>query len=132
MHHMLLSKKTVHGRFLVLVLLLVFMGGCTSMRPVALESGRLTDTIKTGDQVRVRTYDGRKLNIVVEHVDAERIEGGEQSVRIDQIATLERKDFSKLTYALAVAVFGVLMGALYYSALKDAASAPVIPPLPLR
>lgn len=132
MHRMLMSRKTVLGRLLVLALLLTFTGGCTTMRPVSMAKGPLNDSIKVGDQVQIRTRDGRVLDIRVEYVDAERIEGGDQSIRIDQIATLERKEFSKLTYGLAVAVFGLLIGALYFSALKEAVSAPVIPPLPVR
>lgn len=108
--------NTPTGRLLVMLMLLTFMVGCTTMRPVPLTSGRLTDTIKVGDQIQARTHDGKSLNIKVTSIDANRVSGDDQSIRLDEIATLERKELSKLTAGLiAVGYYVVVLGAAYIS-----------------
>ena len=126
MNRRFLGVKTVSGKLLVLILSMALTGGCTTLRPVSLATGDFTNSVQAGDNIQVLTKDGRDLNIEVLHVDAERIEGVKQVVNLDEIEKIERKEISKWKNGLLVLGIGALIGTLFFSAMKEATSAPLV------
>lgn len=94
----------VLNRLLSLVLVIA-LGGCSTISSSDVFNQDLQDkirtghVIKTGDHVIIHTQDNVKHEFTVQRVDEQRIEGrsvdgGEISVRIDDIASLQTKSFS--------------------------------------
>jgi len=79
---------------IVLVLIIQIASGCTSFRPLPDEKNALEQTIKPGDKVRVITLHGQKMEFLVTQIANERIEGSRQGVAVDDIAKIERREFS--------------------------------------
>jgi hypothetical protein len=79
------------------LMLCISLGACTTLRPIAAGA-----PIEVGDRVVVTTRDGRQLTFEVTVIDAETIRGADASVARQDIATLERREFSGLRTTGAV------------------------------
>jgi hypothetical protein len=88
--YMLVSRSMLLAlrRLLVtcLVLNLVLVGACTSLRPVDFER---SSVLKSGDRVRVVTRSGVEQEFELTAVTPEALVGKDVQVRRDEIATLE-------------------------------------------
>ncbi|MGB7930669.1 MAG: hypothetical protein WCH04_00330 [Gammaproteobacteria bacterium] len=78
----------------VLVLIIQIASGCTSLRPLPDERNVLEQVVKPGDKVHVITRDGQEMEFLVKQIANERIEGPRQGVAMDDIAKIERREFS--------------------------------------
>ena len=101
---------------MTLLALCLVATGCTSLRPVDLPTGelqreiRVGSLVKPGDTVRVMTADGRRHDMAVTAVDGDTIhgntvDGGFAAVPIDDVATVERREFSTVK-TVGLAYFG--------------------------
>ena len=106
----------------VLILIIQIASGCTSLRPLPDEKNALERTLKPGDKVHVVTRDRKEMEFKVTQVTNERIEGSEQSVAMDDIAKIERREISGWkTAGVAFSVTLFALGALFIYALSQAA-----------
>ena len=101
------------GRSWLLLVATLAVAGCTSLRPVDVPPANLPDEIRRGgvvepgDSVRVTTKDGRHRDMVVTSVDDEAIrgetaEGGTASIPSNDVASVEKREFSMLKSAALV------------------------------
>jgi hypothetical protein len=80
----------------------LFLTGCISMQPIDGSPAELQNRISAGellapgDHVWIVTADDKAHRFVVAGIDAVRIAGANESVRIDQIGYLERRQIAKL------------------------------------
>ena len=93
----------------VLVLIIQIASGCTSFRPLPDEKNALEQAVKPGDKVRVITRDGKEMEFLVTQIANERIEGPRQGVAVDDIAKIERREFSVWKTATLIAFIALLM-----------------------
>lgn len=108
-----LRGRMIRGALLTTVL--VSCAGCTTLRPIEgnpadlrqrISSGEL---LKAGDRVLIVTTDQKEHRFTVKSVGAGLIDGPAESIPIEQISALEKRQFSRgKTIAL---VGGVLGGA---------------------
>jgi hypothetical protein len=89
------------------------IGGCTSMQPIdgspadlrqRINSGEL---LKTGDRVLVLTTDQNTHRFTIKSVGADRIDGPSESIPVEQISGLEKRQFSR---GKTIALVGGLLG----------------------
>jgi hypothetical protein len=107
---------------LVPILIIQLSSGCTTLQPLPEDRSALEQTVKPGDKVHVITRDGNEKEFKVTQVTEQRIEGENQSVAMDDIAKIERRDISGWkTGGLAFGVTIVVLGALFIYALSQAA-----------
>jgi hypothetical protein len=106
----------------LLTAVLASSAGCTTLSAIEdspadlrqrINSGEL---LKAGDRVRVFTTDQREHRFTVKSVGAGRIEGSSESIPVEQISGLQRRQFSRgKTIALVGGlVGGVALGLLVY------------------
>lgn len=107
----------------LLSLLIVFpLNGCTVLQPVEGGNDRLSTKIKAqslinkGDRVEIRTIDNREYRFRVQDIDDDFVRGDAVSVRIDEIANLSVRRFSRQR---TVALVGVIIGG--FLVLREAA-----------
>ena len=104
--------------------MLLVSAGCTTLRPIqgspielrqSIRSGAL---LKPGDQVSIATTDNKTHQFEVIGITAGVIEGKTESVAIDQVASVEKRQFSRgKTVALVGGlVAGALLGFVIYAA----------------
>jgi hypothetical protein len=104
-------------RRMVFLGLLVICGGCTTLRPIEgsptelrqrINSGEL---LKAGDRVLIVTTDDKAHRFAVTGIESGLIEGRADSVPVDHVARLEKRQFSRgKTIALAA---GLVVGAVF-------------------
>jgi hypothetical protein len=103
--------------FIAFCLIVCVVGGCTTLQPVTgspaavqqrISSGAL---LKPGDDVLIRTEDGRTYYFNVTSVNASTIEGRHESILIDQIASIEKRKLSVGKTALAAVGLTVVVAA---------------------
>jgi hypothetical protein len=98
------------------------IGGCTSMQPIdgspadlrqRINSGEL---LKTGDRVIIVTTDQNTHRFTVKSVGADRIDGPSESIPVEQISGLEKRQFRRgKTIALVGGLLGgAVLGLLIY------------------
>lgn len=101
-------------RAVAATLLTIALAGCMTMQPIAgtvpelrqrIAAGR---ALKVGDHVRVVTSDGRPHEFVVTRVTTDAIEGGGESIAIEQILNVETRQFA--AGKVAIVVGGILLG----------------------
>src|SRR5450755_2575998 len=92
---------------------LVSCAGCTTLRPIEGNPANLRQRInsgellKTGDRVLVVTTDQKTHRFTVRSVGADRIDGPSESIPIEQISALEKRQFSR---GKTIALIGGLLG----------------------
>lgn len=103
--------RMIRGALLTSVL--VSCAGCTTLRPIEgspadlrqrISSGEL---LKTGDRILVVTTDQKEHRFTVRSVGAGLIDGPAESIPIEQISALEKRQFSR---GKTIALVGGLMG----------------------
>jgi hypothetical protein len=91
----------------------LLMAGCTSMQPIegspadlrqSINSGGL---IKTGDRVMIVTWDQKQHRFTVKSVGAGLVAGPSESIPVEQIAAVEKRQFSR---GKTIALVGGLVG----------------------
>ena len=84
-------------RFVIALMLLTCHAGCTTLRPIAgdpsdlrqrLASGEL---LQQGDRVLIVTTDGGSHEFKVASLGAHTIDGKLESIRIDQVASIQKR-----------------------------------------
>jgi hypothetical protein len=103
--------RMIRGALLTSVL--VSCAGCTTLRPIEgnpaelrrrISSGEL---LKTGDRILVVTTDQKEHRFTVRSVGASLIDGPSESIPIEQIFALEKRQFSR---GKTIALVGGLLG----------------------
>jgi hypothetical protein len=106
----------------LLLAVLIICAGCTTLRPIEgsptelaqrLNSGEL---LKTGDRVLIITTDQKQHRFTVKSVGADLIEGLSESIPVEQISSLEKRQFSRgKTIALVGGIVGgAALGLIVY------------------
>jgi hypothetical protein len=110
---------------LVLFTLLIVCTGCTTLRPIEgspaelrqrLDSGEL---LKTGDRVVIVTTDAKAHRFAVKSIDAGLIRGRSESVPIEQVLAVKRRQFSRAKTAglvIGIALASTVIGVSVYAA----------------
>lgn len=102
-------------RFYFLLIVFILNSGCTTMRPIEATPAELRHGIscgallEIGDRVSIITSDDQTHRFAVAGVDAGFIEGKTESVPIDQVVHVEKRQFSRGKTAALVG--GILAGA---------------------
>ena len=111
-------------RWLTACLVIIAVGGCTTMRPIDgsptelqqfINSGQL---LKPGDRVRIVTADEKTHRFAITKVEAGLIMGPNESVPVDQVMSLEVENAKSavaspfdtktvLPWAIAIAAFAL-------------------------
>jgi hypothetical protein len=109
-------------RFVALIAA-ISLAGCTTLRPIEGTSTELQQRIsagellKAGDRVSIVTTDAKTHRFSVTGISAGLIEGKADSVPVDQVASLEKRQFSRAkTLALVAGVVLVVAGGVAIAA----------------
>lgn len=100
----------------------LLIAGCTSLQPIEgspadlrlrINSGEL---LKTGDRVLIVTTDQKSHRFTVKSLESGRIDGASESIQVEQIAALEKRQFSRgKTIALVGGLLGgAALGLIFY------------------
>ena len=123
---------TPHTRFwrIISILVIINLIGCTSLQTVEAPPDKLherirhEDIVKIGDKVRVITKDQKEHQFVVTAISEEEIRGEDVIIPIDNIETLETREFSTgKTVLLGAGITGTVL--LVLAALLVAVAVPV-------
>jgi hypothetical protein len=96
-----------------LAAVLIGCAGCTTLRPIEgspadlrlhINSGEL---LKKGDRVQIVTTDQTTHRFTVKSVGSGRIDGASESIPVEQISALEKRQFSR---GKTIALVGGLLG----------------------
>lgn len=104
-------------RFTVLGLIICLIG-CTTMQPVTGNPSALQrrvasgELLKRGDDVIIRTEDGRTHVFSVKSVSTSTIDGQNESISIDQVAFIEKRKLNVGETVLAVGLGVVVVAAV--------------------
>jgi hypothetical protein len=103
------SRLTRRAATIVLALCLLQSGGCTSYRPVPLESDtlhqelRLGNLVRPGDRIRVATQSGESVTLVVDQVGEEHLTAvGGPVISYTDIVSIESRDYDPVKTTVAV------------------------------
>lgn len=104
-------------RLIVVILTVCLVGACTTLHPIAGSPAELPQRIADGgvvhpgDRVVITTVQGTKHKFVVRSVRDGAIYGAHDSVPLNEIATLQKREFSTgKTVVLVVILLGVVAG----------------------
>jgi hypothetical protein len=112
-------------RFIVLAALITF-SGCTTLRPVEGTANELQSRIDSGgllirgDRISVVTADAKTHKLRVRFVGDGRIEGRTDSVAMNQIVSLRKREFSRTKTWLLIGCGVALTGLIIYAAANAA------------
>jgi hypothetical protein len=110
---------------LVLFTFLIVSSGCTTLRPIdgsaselrqRIESGEL---LKAGDRVSIMTTDDKRHRFAIKSIGAGIIRGRSDSVPIEQVVTVQQRQFSRAKTAgliIGIAIAGSFIGLGVYAA----------------
>jgi hypothetical protein len=96
-----------------LLIAALLIAGCTTLRPIEGSPAELRQRInsgellKTGDRVLVVTTDQKSHRFTVKSAGADRIDGASESIPVEQISALEKRQFSR---GKTIALVGGLVG----------------------
>jgi hypothetical protein len=114
-------------RCLITLIAVVSLVGCTTLRPIEDTSAGLqqritsNELLKPGDHVLIITTDNKVHTFTVAKVDSGVIEGRSISIPVDQVVSVEKREFSKgETIALVVATILVIGGLVAIAAAHTA------------
>jgi hypothetical protein len=98
----------------ILLIIILACAGCTTLQPLA---GDPLQHLKVGDRVAIVTQDHLKHRFRVKSIDASVVTGASQTVPIDQIVSVQRRQFSLgKTLALVAVLAGVAAAGIYVAA----------------
>jgi hypothetical protein len=98
----------------ILLIIILACAGCTTLQPLA---GDPLQQLKVGDRVAIVTQDHLQHRFRVKSIDADAVIGASQTVQLDQIVSVQRRQFSLgKTLALAAVLAGVAGAAIYTTA----------------
>ena len=110
-------------KFIATMVILLLASGCTTFKPVGLESEKLHEQLYAGeiihveDKVKIRTSDGIDYRFEVLEIKENRIVGSEVNIPIENIVTIDKREFSGGKTALLV---GGILGAIILMAVVPA------------
>jgi hypothetical protein len=88
----------------ILLIIILACAACTTLQPLA---GDPVQQLKVGDRIVLVTQDNLKHRFRVDSIDAAVVTGPSQAVPIDQIVSVQRRQFSRgKTVALVAALAG--------------------------
>jgi hypothetical protein len=96
-----------------LIVVIIICTGCTTLRPIEgspvelrqrINSGGL---LKPGDRVVIVASDGRAHRFLIKSIDAGLIRGRSESVPIEQVVSLQQRQFSRAKTAALVIGIGL-------------------------
>jgi hypothetical protein len=94
-------------KWLTTLLLITAVTGCTTLRPIdgsPKELQRLInsgDLLKPGDRVRIVTADQKTHRFAITKVEAGLIIGSNESVPVDQVMCVEKRQFQKIIFPVS-------------------------------
>jgi hypothetical protein len=112
-------------KVLTLLSAALLIAGCTTLRPIDASPTELRQQIssggllKPGDRVVIVAADGKAHRFAVKSIDAGLIRGRSDSVPIEQVTTLQRRQFSRVKTAalvIGIALAGSVIGLAAYTA----------------
>jgi hypothetical protein len=98
------------------------IAGCTTLRPIddspAELRQRITsgDLLKPGDRVVIVASDGKAHRFAIKSIDAGLIRGRSESVPIEQVVTLQQRQFSRAKTAALVIGIGLACSVIGFAA----------------
>lgn len=114
-------------RHIIVLAAIISCTGCTALRPIEGSSTELQQRIisgqllKAGDRVEIVTTDHRTHWLAVTRIEAGFIEGKAESIQVDQVVAVKRRQFSRVrTLALISGVAIVVGGAVAFVAAHTA------------
>ncbi len=101
----------VIAKFITYLLLMSFIGGCTSLKPLNINQPRanIVSAIKINDKITVRTKSNTTLELIVKEITPIEIIGHEQTIAFSEIKSLqiEQLSNSKTISAIVLGFLGV-------------------------
>jgi len=95
------------ARWLIAMIAAMAFSGCTTLQPLAVDSTRLANQLKQGDDVQLVTTAGQELAFSIDQVDADGLRGAGQRIAFNDIQRISRKQISLgRTTLLALGVIG--------------------------
>ena len=105
-------------RILWLILILVYLAGCTTMMPVSTAPGQINSAVQVGDRVAIISRSVQTREFSVTRVTPEQICGRDECVRAEEIESVHRQEFSVLKTAglvVGIALIVLAVGAMHRS-----------------
>jgi hypothetical protein len=96
-----------------LIVVIIICTGCTTLRPIEGSPAELrqrinsADLLKPGDRVRIVASDGSAHRFAIKSIEAGVIRGRSESVPVEQVVTLQRRQFSRVKTAALVIGIGL-------------------------
>jgi hypothetical protein len=96
-----------------LIVVLIICTGCTTLRPIDGNPAELQqriysgDLLKPGDRVVIVASDGKAHRFAIKSIYAGLIQGRSESVPIDQVVSLQQRQFSRAKTAALVIGIGL-------------------------
>lgn len=103
-------------RRIIVLVAIISCTGCTTLRPIEGTSTELQQRInsgqllKAGDRVEIVTTDDHTHRFAVTKIDAGLIEGKAESIQVNQIVSLERRQFSRTRTLLLIGCVAIVVG----------------------
>lgn len=96
---------------------IIFLVGCTTMQPIADNNAELRHRIAAerlvvrGDHVRVQTIDNKVHRLTVISIDVNNIIGERESIPIDQIMSIEKREMrlGRTVTLVCATILGILI-----------------------
>jgi hypothetical protein len=102
-------------KLILITVVVLFAGGCSTMKPVEMSPEQLQqkislgEIVKVGDSVQIATSDGKTRKFKVTAITDEHISGKEIEIPVEDIVAVQTKEFSGgKTTALAAGGVGLL------------------------
>ena len=104
-------------RVLAVCASIICLVGCTTLRPIIDRSSELQQRIvseglvKPGDHLQIATIDRKIHQLTVISIDANTIVGERESIAMNQIVSIERREFSlrRTLTLVGVTILGILV-----------------------
>jgi hypothetical protein len=85
------------------------LAGCTTPTPVPFDDANPAAVLQAGDEVRLCLKDGKRLDMRITSVSTKGVCGSGECARAEDIATVEKREFSPLrTFFLVMSFAGFL------------------------
>jgi hypothetical protein len=108
-------------RFIVLVVV-VNLVACTTLRPIDGTTTELQqhissgEVLRAGDRVLIVTKDSKTHRFTITAITADLIVGKTDSVPVDQVVSVEKREFSRAKTLLLIGGFAVVVGGAVFIA----------------
>jgi Asp/Glu/hydantoin racemase len=87
---------------LLAVCVVLSMVGCTTLQPLAANSSSLASSLKPGDRVELVTTRGERIQLKIDSVDANGLQGSGKQVAFNDIQSISRKETDSMRTAWVV------------------------------